>query len=145
MVSGCGTNLRLVEKKKVYHSSLDVPFFSRVIWVLEVEIDAEDLMIVWKPIFQNSLRMSTCADGHSWPRSSLNSARARNVGDRYGPGSGSGRVCRLASCTESMRRAKSLEVFRLMKVAFSIGMIRSIISLIASWKYRSRMGCALLI
>lgn len=42
MVSGCGTNLRLVEKKKVYHSSLDVPFFSRVIWVLEVEIDAED-------------------------------------------------------------------------------------------------------
>lgn len=42
MVSGCGTNLRLVKKKKVYHSSLDVLFFSRVIWVLKVEIDAED-------------------------------------------------------------------------------------------------------
>ena len=41
MVSGCGNHLRLVEKK-IYHSSLDVPFFSRVIWVLEVEIDLED-------------------------------------------------------------------------------------------------------
>ena len=101
-------------------------------------------MIVWKPMFQNSLRMSTCADGHSWPLSSMRSARARNVGDRYRPGSGSGRSCRVVSCAGSMRRAKSLGVFRLMRVAFSIGMIRSIISLIASWKSRSRMGCALL-
>lgn len=42
MVSGFRTHSRQVEKKKAYHSSLHVPCFSKVIWVLGVEINAED-------------------------------------------------------------------------------------------------------